>query len=202
MTGAQGDHHLKEPELHFSNYKVSWKTKHTFKNEDAAATIFAHLAGVASAQVKAKFIVVRMQGCPAVYSVLISGFVNCTGLPSRSAIQRAVDRYKNWFDLSRIEGFRIDCMAAHCNLNRPVQLSKVQCPDDDMASTQFCSEVFPGVIIRIFTRGSATVYGNGKITLVGGRTEAEMRSILHKVLYILRTSALRHECTDIIPVQP
>ena len=185
--------------LSITNYKVSWKTKplHSLLKDYKKI-----LDRVASVDARSNFLVVRLPDAVAdrcVYTVFQSGFVNCTGLRSMAKCREAVSRYKTWFNLDLVEGFKVDCLSAHCRLGRSVDLKRIQVnqPFDFDIRISFCPEVFAGCILRFSggVQGSASVFGNGKVTFVGVKSAREANALYHAVKHMLKTSAWQSTTT-------
>ena len=196
---------VEETPLTVTNYKVSWKTKplHSLlKDYKKVLDEKEEVAGVVS---RSNFLVVRLLVDPrCVYTIFQSGFVNCTGLRSMQKCNEAVSRYKSWFNLDLVEGFKVDCLSAHCHLGRRVDLKKIQNnhPFDFDVRISFCPEVFAGCILRFSggrVQGSASVFGNGKVTFVGVKSEREVNILYHAVKFILKTSAWHERWNRALP---
>lgn len=184
------------PALEITNYKVSWRSPPLFKTLRELQDNLLEKEGVFTCTIPSgcNYITARtVSGC--VYTLFQSGFVNCTGLRNINEVKNAVKSFRSWFDLDNVQNYKIDCLSAHCNTGRKVDLCAIRVIEEEdgpVMTVSFCPERFPGCIIR-FPRGSATVYGNGKITFVGGRSDKDIRNIFLRTLLILEKSAWRSE---------
>lgn len=182
------------PALQMTNFKVSWKVGRLFpllKDWEGAIRSKRDVLSVVS---HSNFIIVRLSPeCKGVYTIFLSGFINCTGLVNHQHCVDAIHRFKKWFDLARVEHFKIDCISAHSNLGRSVVLQDIENNTDLIADIHFTPELFAGCLIRFRSElnGSAYVFGNGKVTLVGAKSQRDVHRIYAAVLLILNTSACR-----------
>ena len=184
----------KEESLKVTNYKISWKSKRIFSTLKDYRDKIEKGEGVGSVRSYTNFLIVRVSPpFKGVYTIFESGFVNCTGLVTISDCNQAVRVYKQWFDHPPplIEGFKIDCLSAHCNLGKKINLRQIQNKIKAPVNIIFAPEIFAGCIVRFLGvrgEGSASVFGNGKITFVGGKCTNDIERIYNLLMLILNTS--------------
>jgi len=176
-----------------SNFKVSWKTRALYPLLKDWHRALATKEDVVLTKRHSNFLVVRVNPeLRGIYTVFQSGFINCTGLRNVFECSEAVNRFKRWFGLHTVEGFKIDCISAHSNLGRLVDLRRVKNnhPLDLKADIFFSPEVFAGCLIRFSEKleGTAYVFGSGKVTIVGGKNIRHINLLHQSVLHILHTS--------------
>jgi TATA-box binding protein (TBP) (component of TFIID and TFIIIB) len=178
--------------LKVTNVKVSWRTSQSALKRDI---LLLRKKGEANIKFHGNFAVIRPVSHSVVFVVFFqSKYVNCTGIKSSEteAISEAVACYKNLFQIEAIECFKIDSISAVADLNYPINLRAISCQqlEDNVDYTiSVCCEpeIFAACRLRI-NNVCVSIFSNGKLTIVGGKSEEQLRKVLEITHHVLQTS--------------
>ena len=129
-------------------------------------------------------------GC--VFIIFHTGFVNCTGTPDHANIHESVRLFCTLFSIHRrdIGRFRIDNISATAHLGHCITLRTLNSNEDCIRQVLYNPERFAGAHIKITEGGCCIVFANGKIVIVGAKTQAHMNRMFAAAKHVVHSSKL------------
>ncbi len=124
--------------------------------------------------------VIRPKHRKIVFIVFYSGYVNCTGLKTQEDIPAALALFQEVSGPSNIcfGKVKIDNIAATSHLGKKISLTSLKPPRGEVTQVCYNPERFAGAHVKLNKGGCCIVFENGKVVLVGAKSDSYLRYML------------------------
>jgi TATA-box binding protein (TBP) (component of TFIID and TFIIIB) len=174
---------IRENEPKITNVKCSWRIpKSSLKFSEILHNIKnTNFTGIHYKQYG--FIVIRHMNKKKkfpVYTIFPSGFVNCTGFITVRNSNDAIHLFCNILNLplKHINAYKIDNISACATIGYPINLINVDnSTTKHFPKSHYNPEKFPCIYLHFINGGCLGLFGNGRVTFVGGKSQKHINSM-------------------------